>query len=339
MDAWTKTVFTLAWLSYRGSLGIAGPKLVAKRVRHMLEVKIHELKTLDDAWTVAWGPALHRPDDAVFADGMMVVVQHKRHPERLIVAIRGTNPPSLTTWLFQNFEVATQVPWPYAISATPAGARIAQGTADGLQMLLTNVPAAGLPGAGLTLLQFLQGQVQLHGALDLTLTGHSLGGVLASTLALALTDLRDLGQWDLQRQATLSTCSFAAPTAGNISFAGYTDTRIGQRLRRIWNARDAVPHAWDTVQLRQIPTLYPRFLFLPDLAVESAVSLALGAVNGNDYAHPSAGEHKFVGSFAEVPFFGAVQSFPVQAVYAHGQAYLEYMEVDNMLSLADIFSW
>ncbi len=332
-----QVVFTFAWLAYRGDPLPFGAAQDAKIVLGELKAKIHELKPLDDKWDVAWGPALHQLPFALLSDGMIVVVRSKQDPKRLVIAIRGTNPASVSTWLFQNFLVADTVPWPFGAQPAALKPLISQGTSRGLSTLLDMVPTSGIPGEGVLLLDFLRGEVAARGAVDITLTGHSLGGVLASTLALALADLRKDGAgladpWDPEERASLTTYSFGAPTAGDRDFATYTDQRIGATLHRVWNTHDVVPYAWNARTLDMVPKIYSRHVF-PDPFIEAARLLTTIAVAQVGYTHPGAGEEKFTGSIESgLLFFGA------QALHQHGQAYLEFMGLSNMLSVLDVIT-
>jgi hypothetical protein len=57
-----------------------------------------------------------------------------------------------------------------------------------VSILLATKPSAGLPGAGLTLPEFLRVAVQGQAAIQVETTGHSLGGALSPVLALWLAD-------------------------------------------------------------------------------------------------------------------------------------------------------
>ncbi|APR84529.1 Hypothetical protein A7982_09878 [Minicystis rosea] len=330
-----QVVFTFAWLAYRGGSLPFTPTRNAPLVLNKLRKEIRALPPLGDAWEIAWGPVLHRSPFVWFDDGMMVVVREKADPARLVIAIRGTNPASVSTWLFQNFMVGDTVRWPFGDAASTPNLELALGTYQGLTTLLDLAPSPELPGNGTRLLDFLRREVETRGGLDITVTGHSLGGVLASTLSLSLADLQAKGAsvgaaWDPEERSRLTTYSFAAPTAGNRDFAAYTDARIGGTLHRIWNTLDIVPHAWDSEMLAAIPILYADFA-IPDPLIEGARRLATIAVEPIGYRHPLSGDEPFTAPAAKtVPVYGA------HAIHHHGQAYLDFMKLADILSVPEI---
>jgi hypothetical protein len=117
---------------------------------------------------------------------------------------------------------------------------------------------------GVTLIAFFSAAVAAaDGApVRITVTGHSKGGALASTLALWLADTQGDSAsepavaWDPQRRAIIRCVAFAGPTAGNAAFAAHSDHVIGDDCRRVVNPLDVAPCAWDVATLRTIPTLY-----------------------------------------------------------------------------------
>src|SRR5262249_460381 len=111
--------------------------------------------------------------------------------------------------------------WPPGTAPGPTGPRISESTSIGLQVLL------GMEGSTAngpqSLLAFLKSQAT--NAINVCVTGHSLGGCLAPTLALYLKEQR--AAWDVSGESNVSTISFAGPTAGNSAFAAYSDSQFG----------------------------------------------------------------------------------------------------------------
>lgn len=332
-----QVAFTFAWIVYRGDPLPLGPTLNAGLVLGTLKNKILTLPPLAGEWVVAWGPVMHQPPFALINDGMILVARNKSDPKRLVIAIRGTNPASVSTWLFQNLLVGETDRWRFGTPPADLSPVISHGTSRGLEPLLRMAPVHGIPGEGQLLLDFLRSELAAQGELDITVTGHSLGGVLASTLALALADLRKDGAdiaapWDPGERARLTTYSFAGPTAGNRDFATYTDQRIGPTLHRVWNTSDVVPHAWNRQTFDAVPRLYSPHV-LPDPFIEAAWLVTSLAVAQIGYAQPSQGERRFAGAIDPLlPFFGA------QAIHQHGQAYLDEMGLSDILSVGDVLS-
>jgi len=128
--------------------------------------------------------------------------------------------------------------------------------------LLSDVSAAQRQsGSTKTLLEFLEKFVNAaHGPVDISVIGHSKGGALAPALALWLADTQGAGvpetdQWDPNKRAELQSLTFAAPTPGNKSFANHFKDKV-QTAYRLDNPYDLVTHAWDPIEIRQIPKLY-----------------------------------------------------------------------------------
>lgn len=185
-------------------------------------------------WALVWGPALNPS-----SSNQMYVVNNPQTGE-YAVAIRGTAP----TWsigglvqLYEDLDVNTTVAWVYPPSST--NPQIAHGTNVGLNDLLGMSSANG--GASQTLIEYLSANAS---AATVYVTGHSLGGCLASVLAQYLV-------YELPK-ATVVPYTFAAPTAGNQAFADLFND-LSQSYR-YYNSLDAVPRAWGN--LAEIKSLY-----------------------------------------------------------------------------------
>jgi hypothetical protein len=117
-------------------------------------------------------------------------------------------------------------------------------------------------GAGTEILPFLAAAVaHEQGQVDVIVTGHSKGGVLAPTLALWLAETQGPGtpaneRWDPDGRATVQCYAYAGPTAGNSEFSARSKTKLPDRCHRFANPYDVVPHAWMGTELEQIPSLY-----------------------------------------------------------------------------------
>lgn len=168
------------------------------------------------------------------------------------VVIRGstTDPFHASFWLDwfgQDLSVFRMADWPYG--GAPDGARLAHGSLAGLGSLLTlkDVNRTSLvaflranPGTGLT-----------------AVIGHSLGGALAYMLTAYLEqefspDKTVQGFWPV---------TFAAPTVGNATFAGWLETEFQASAGRFWNSDDVVPHAW--MEIAWIAASFPNGPTLP----------------------------------------------------------------------------
>jgi triacylglycerol lipase len=181
-------------------------------------------------WTPAWVPG--QEDRGYFA----YVARHGQ-AKRFVVAIRGTN-PSLTAGFVEDvlhdLDVRVATPW-----AGVQDAATSRGAARGVERLL------GLDARGTTLLEHLD--ATLPDGAELWVTGHSLGGCLASVLALRLAERY------APREVRVELMTFAAPSAGNAAFARVVETTF-PTAQRYYNSRDLVPMAWH--DLGRLPELY-----------------------------------------------------------------------------------
>ena len=173
-------------------------------------------------WTLLWfaNDSANQAFAAASADGS------------LAVAIRGTvtDPRSEAFWLDwfkQDGGALEQQVWPWP--GAPAGAYVAQGTLIGMCSLLS------LTDSGSSLLALLK---QHGGSGWVTITGHSLGGGLAATLAPWLQ--QQLSETGLRFQPI----TFAAPAIGNAIFAQWLEDSFSSAQHRYHNTLDVVPHAW-----------------------------------------------------------------------------------------------
>lgn len=245
----------LAFIAYLGEQVTGSDDEVERVLAPCLVDELARQPLTQKRWTLAWGPAVYKFALAELDDNMLYVVRDADNPAHLTIATRGTNAPAILDWLVEDFDVVDQVAWP--VGQPPADAKISKGTSEGLTILLEKmVPEAG-PAPGVTLEEFLAADAKRLAPvpLALELTGHSLGGALAPTLALYLKDTQP--SWDPTGQAEISVTPLAGPTAGNAAFAAYSDTRLGAATDRLHNPFDIVPLAWNVGTMRTIPKLYP----------------------------------------------------------------------------------
>lgn len=167
------------------------------------------------------------------------------------------------------------------------------------------------------LLSFLAQEARVTGEpLDVTVTGHSKGGALASTVALWLRDALDspdpAERWDGGRGARVSSYAFAAPTPGNAAFADRIDRVLAGDHHHLRNRNDIVTHAWQVDELERIPDLYaPRRLVL-----EPLIPLITSRVRDLDYRQARAGVTTFAGAL------DARRGFEMEFIHQHLDAYL-----------------
>ena len=115
------------------------------------------------------------------------------------------------------------MPWPIpgASSNCNPAAAITESTSIDMAVL-TGPNMQNSAGEGVV--QFLKNQTSPTGGINVCVTGHSLGGALASTLALYLLENQSVWDQSTNSQSTVSAICFAAPSAGNNYFAENSNT-------------------------------------------------------------------------------------------------------------------
>ncbi|HEY0783946.1 MAG TPA: hypothetical protein VGE98_15925 [Thermoanaerobaculia bacterium] len=188
------------------------------------------------AWTLAWGPASSVDNMAYGAWSETL--------KTYALVIRGADPCDVR----EIFDVCNQVPWEYPPTA---GASISAGANEALNDVL------GLQAAdGTTLLDWISNAV-LPNPASLWVTGHSLGGCIASMLAAYLVNWL-AGQNVAQ---AVQAYTFAAPTVGNAAFAQLA-AQAPQIPNRVYNTLDVVPLAFGDLQ--GMKTIYEPTYECPD---------------------------------------------------------------------------
>jgi hypothetical protein len=327
-----QVMLSLAFVSYSGFYDPSTGLLGSKRTFESISDALKNVPSLSGEWTIVWGPAHHRLPLTVFDENLMFVVQSTRDPAHFVVVIRGTNPVSVTNWLLQDFAIVVQTPWPYDAHPGSLEPKLSKGTARGLQALQGMKPELGLPGAGVNLYQFLANRVYESGGreLRLSVTGHSLGGALAPTLALWLLDTRqhsddpDCPGWDRELKTRIEVTAFAGPSPGNKDFAEYYDSKLGERTRRIYNSFDVVPHGWASAALQKLPSLYDPDI-TPDWFMKLLLRAALLLAHGRDYVQIMSRALPLEGGKVS----GVVREYMAEMTYQHTAAY------SNLLKLGD----
>lgn len=311
---------TMLWLAFFADADHQDPYMKDCATATNIYAAIQQaLKTLNAntgaSWEVVWGPAIYSfPVNykGRHVDNTVYVVRNGTSNDYAI-AIAGTDSHSLADWIFEDFLVATTVPWflEFTFHSRP---RISLATFNGLAILLNiSPPCAPIPGNGQHLLTFLS-TIAKDGPINLYTTGHSLGGALAPSLTVALEDLRAL--WDFRGHATLLPWAFAGPTPGDAAFAGYFQTKIPAGLQRIWNSLDVVPHSWDTPHMKELPTLYGAKLAV----VADAVDATLAVIGPIGYTPLNNEAATFTGK-QQNPNITTIEQYMNEVAYQHTTAY------------------
>lgn len=148
------------------------------------------------------------------------------------IGIRGSllefSGDALSNWLYNDLNVASQKDWSYSEPGT--NARISNGSYIGWQ----NLNQLKDTTSGALLWDFLNA---LPADAPIVLTGHSLGGNLATVYASYL-------KWQWKQEGNpkknINVITFAAPAAGNKGFAESFDKEFPNSIR-VENSNDIVP--------------------------------------------------------------------------------------------------
>jgi hypothetical protein len=271
----------LAFIAYAGEQLKGSDEHVEQVLQSCMQDELARQPVTKNNYQLVWGPAVYKFDHADYDDNMLYVVRGIRDPSVLVVGVRGTNSVAILDWLLEDLAVANTVAWHYGQPIEGLKPRISEATWRGLKVLQAMTPDSGIASDGRSLRELLQQMVSAQDIRQIWVTGHSLGGALAPTLALWLEDTRE--QWDPHNKATLGVVALAGATPGNEDFASYYDSRLGQSTRRLHNPYDAVPHAWNEHSLSAIPKLYTEGGITASLSIKAEVLAAKALAAGHEY--------------------------------------------------------
>ncbi len=328
---------TLSYIAYLGVTNIGSNEENAKKIFPKIKKNLEELPPVKGDWELVWGPSVYKFTIAFFDNNMMFIVRNVHDPDKYVVVIRGTNFVSLSDWVVEDFLFIKQLPWKYGDPLLTKKARISRSTQIGLDILSELTPPQDIPGTGATILDFFKKELESREKIDICVTGHSLGGTLASTTALWLTDTQgevnvsDNLLWDKDKKAAISAVAFAGATAGNKGFAKYSDTRLGDNCERIYNTHDVVPYAWSASLLRKLKKLYsphakPGFFLRLIMigAIWKSMNKGYAQLNKNVVSLPGKVNIGF-------------KSYIKQMAYQHVVAYVELLEIEEYIDIEEYF--
>ena len=231
-------LITLCSFSYMDSSPLPGETIEQQEARMRTDIDAALVESGYSSWHVVWGPGLS--DDR----GNMMYVAGQSDSQQMAVTVRGTEWEFWLNWVEDFASVLPLVPYKDVLPEMAVGSPlIAVGTNIGLQLLL-GIQADTLDGQTMDVATFV---AQAGEGAQVLVTGHSLGGCLASVLAPSVA-------YRLGSAENLTVYTFAAPSAGNQDFADYYDTLFADRSFRVYNDLDIVPASWAT--LPSIAELY-----------------------------------------------------------------------------------
>ncbi|WP_406481887.1 IPT/TIG domain-containing protein [Streptomyces sp. NBC_01615] len=207
---------------------------------------------------------------------MAYIARSTNGSNEFAVVARGTDAD--LTDILEDLDVGTVVPFPE--SGSPKPIAVSKGAMDAFKRVV-NARSIASPSPNVTLAQALAAALKSAPSSPrptVYLTGHSLGGCIATMLAPYL----QAQTWTNQPQFGVIT--YAAPTAGVQSFVDYFDSVPWVIDERQNNAYDLVPHAW--ADLDTTAGWYPS----PGPQATEEVKLLIGAISkrtkGNVYVQP-----------------------------------------------------
>ena len=314
----------MAFLPYLGA-PLSG-RDATEKTRELVASGLQFFQPLIGPWKLVWGPGVFQVLPDAIPANTMFLAEHEETGE-LLVSIAGTNPFSAYAWFVEDFEVGETRAWSHGDA--PNGAALSMGTLKGLLALQGMVPPTGMPGANVSLEEFLRERFAAKGGrVELTVSGHSLGGALSPTLGLWLLDTQK--EWDRHDRAMISVYAYAGPTPGNEAFAAYFEARFGDRAHRIANPLDVVTHAWNVGDLAAVKALYtpkiPR-----DALWDKAVDVAIAGTNGIRYRQIDARAILLDGRVKQDlvwRWLPALVNLSAQVLYQHTLAYFELLGLE-----------
>lgn len=185
------------------------------------------------------------------------VIFYNSSKKHLAIGVAGTNMISVYDWFEEDFKVGTLVPWNSGVltegsknTGKAVGGYISTSTSIAIKNTWNTANSTKQ-----TPIEWLKNTLSA-GTLEveqLIVTGHSLGGAIAPTLAMALVD--NPLTWNVNRQPIeVLTYTFAGPTPGDVGFRDYVESKMS--VHSVVNCFDVVPHTWEIDLMEKLKSLY-----------------------------------------------------------------------------------
>ncbi|MEU8544513.1 IPT/TIG domain-containing protein [Streptomyces sp. NPDC048717] len=269
-------------------------------------------------WSLVW--AALSEDNA----NMAYLARTNERFNQFAVVLRGTVAGSVTD-LLEDLDVGTVVPFTaLRTSSNTAPPYVSKGAMEAFCQIMA------MSTQGITLVQALAGALASAPPNPTVLvTGHSLGGALATMVAPYLRTLT----WPGSSAPAFGLYTFAAPTAGGPDFAKYVSTGLSWVVNeRYVNNYDVVPLAWTSVDTAK--SWYPDGGPAADFDAKAVISAIAGLPGPNKYAQPGPAiplnpnyDTKNTAAMRK-----SVQDFMAQAAYQHSNdVYLRLLQAPALL--------
>ncbi|WP_445494212.1 lipase family protein [Photorhabdus sp. SF281] len=287
--------------------GIKTPKPEPGIVSANIQKSLESSQATANKFSIVWGPAVFRAGSADKEksaidkkdDHVLFIVQNLHDPNDYRVVIRGSW--SDINWINEDLIVCKTKDWSKWDPKAPENAKIAYGTNLALDYIINQIKSNNPPGYGESLTDAIDKIALKEGIQNITITGHSLGGILASTLGLYLKrQYLDKGNDNIR----INVCAFAGPTAGNDIFASYSESVFNETLSagyesdflRIHNNIDVVPLAWYIKGLEKVKAIYP--------ILTATVNTLILLVQ----------DKKYTQIFPDLPFHSEIPTIPIKSL-------------------------